>query len=43
VADLFARTLIAPSELPVGVLTTLVGGPLFFVLLRQAQAKGRWV
>lgn len=43
VADLLARTLISPAELPVGVLTTVVGGPLFFVLLRQARARGRWV
>lgn len=42
VADLLARTLISPAELPVGVLTTVVGGPLFFVLLRQARARGRW-
>lgn len=42
-ADILARALISPAELPVGVLTTLAGGPLFFVLLRQARAKGRWV
>lgn len=35
VADLLARTLIAPVELPVGVVTALVGGPFFLVLLRR--------
>ncbi|NLN28090.1 MAG: iron ABC transporter permease [Firmicutes bacterium] len=41
-ADLTARTLIAPAELPVGVLTTLVGGPLFFYLLGRARREGGW-
>lgn len=35
VADTLARTLLAPTELPVGALTALVGGPLFLVLLRR--------
>ena len=34
-ADLAARTLFAPRELPVGVVTALVGGPFFLVLLRR--------
>ncbi len=34
-ADLGARTLIRPAELPVGVVTTLVGGPFFLWLLRR--------
>lgn len=42
VADLLARTLVSPAELPVGVLTTLVGGPLFFWLLQRARLQGRW-
>ena len=32
VADTMARTLFVPSEVPVGVITALAGGP-FFVLL----------
>lgn len=36
-ADAAARTLIAPSELPVGVITALVGVPLFAVLLRRSS------
>jgi iron complex transport system permease protein len=34
-ADLLARLLIAPNELPVGVVTALVGGPFFLYLLRR--------
>nr|WP_216831683.1 iron ABC transporter permease [Alkalihalobacterium elongatum] len=34
--DLVARTLIAPTELPIGVITALVGGPVFaIILIRQ--------
>ena len=42
VADLLARTLVAPTELPLGVLTALVGGPFFLYLLRQAGLQYRW-
>lgn len=34
-ADLVARIVIAPSELPVGVVTALLGGPFFLFLLRR--------
>ncbi len=33
VADTLARTLLSPSEVPVGILTALVGGPFFIYLL----------
>lgn len=43
-ADLAARTVIAPSEIPVGVVTALLGGPFFLFLLRRegrrAGARG---
>lgn len=39
-ADLLARTLIAPAEVPVGVVTAVFGGPLFLVLLRRGG--GTW-
>lgn len=32
-ADIGARLLLAPTELPIGILTALVGGPFFIVLL----------
>jgi iron complex transport system permease protein len=34
-ADTAARTLASPREIPVGVITALVGVPLFLVLLRR--------
>lgn len=37
VADTAARTIIAPLELPVGVLTALIGVPAFLWLLRRAR------
>jgi iron complex transport system permease protein len=37
-ADTLARTLIAPQQLPVGVLTALIGVPVFlFLLSRQSK------
>ena len=36
-ADLVARTVISPSELPVGVVTALVGGPFFLIILRRRR------
>jgi iron complex transport system permease protein len=35
VADTLARTAVAPRELPVGIVTALIGVPLFAFLLRQ--------
>ncbi len=37
VADLLARTLVAPRQLPVGALTALIGVPLFLLLMRRRQ------
>lgn len=42
-ADLLARTAIENAELPLGMLTSLVGGPFFFWLLRRTRARqGGW-
>lgn len=38
--DALARTIIAPVELPVGVITALIGGPFFLVLLRKRRRHG---
>lgn len=35
VADVLARTLAAPRELPIGILTALVGGPIFIYLAQR--------
>jgi iron complex transport system permease protein len=37
-ADVAARTLLAPAELPIGVVTAFVGAPFFAVVLRTARA-----
>jgi iron complex transport system permease protein len=42
-ADLLARTVVPGAELPIGLLTSLVGGPFFFFLLwRQRRRAGGW-
>ena len=38
-ADTVARTAISPSEFPVGVITALVGGPIFLWLLTTRQTR----
>jgi iron complex transport system permease protein len=38
-ADLAARTLLAPNEIPVGVVTALVGGPFFLYLMRRSRRR----
>ncbi|TCV96195.1 iron complex transport system permease protein [Luteibacter rhizovicinus] len=40
-ADTLARSVVAPAELPIGVLTAIVGGPFFFwLLLRNRVGEG---
>jgi iron complex transport system permease protein len=42
-ADVLARTLLASGqELPVGVVTALLGGPFFFYLLKSRRSRGMW-
>ena len=38
-ADLGARTVLAPAELPVGVITGLAGAPFFLVLLSRSTRE----
>jgi len=38
VADTVARTVVAPAEMPVGILTSLIGGPFFLWLLVRQYA-----
>jgi len=40
-ADILARVLMAPQELPVGIITALCGAPFFLILLRRSK-KGLW-
>ena len=42
-ADLVARTAVPMADLPIGMLTSLVGGPFFFWLLRRTRKRsGGW-
>jgi iron complex transport system permease protein len=42
-ADLVARTVVPGADLPIGMLTSLIGGPFFFYLLyRQRKRSGGW-
>jgi iron complex transport system permease protein len=34
-ADTFARTVMAPLEIPIGVITAMLGGPFFLFLLKR--------
>jgi iron complex transport system permease protein len=36
-ADTLARTVVAPTELPVGAMTAIAGAPLFIFLLRRSM------
>ncbi len=40
--DTLARTIIAPIILPVGILTSFIGAPLFLFLLIKGMGKGYW-
>lgn len=37
--DTAARTIFAPTEIPVGVITALLGGPFFIVLLKRKRGE----
>ena len=39
IADTLARTLFAPSEIPVGILMVFLGGPFFLYLLRKTKRE----
>lgn len=41
IADTLARTLVAPAEMPVGLLTSLLGGPWFLWLILRHQGGAR--
>ena len=39
--DVIARTIISPNELPIGVITGIIGGTVFIVLLSRSQKKSK--
>jgi iron complex transport system permease protein len=40
--DTISRTILSPSELPVGIITALVGGPFFIYLLTSKKGRRRY-
>jgi iron complex transport system permease protein len=40
-ADLLARVILAPAEIPIGVITALAGGPFFLFTLFSVRRKGQ--
>ena len=42
-ADTIARIIVAPAQLPVGVITAIAGGPFFLVLLAKYSRKVGWL
>jgi iron complex transport system permease protein len=40
--DTLARTALAPTEVPVGVVTALLGGP-FFIWLLRSKRRSLWL
>ncbi len=38
-SDTFARTIISPSELPIGVVTALIGAPVIFFIMKRSASR----
>jgi iron complex transport system permease protein len=43
IADTVSRIIVAPAQLPVGVVTAVVGGPFFLLLLIRYSKKVNWL
>jgi len=41
-ADLVARTIVAPQELPVGIITGIAGGIIFIYIIRRRKVEFKW-
>ena len=42
ISDVIARVVLSPQEIPVGIITALVGAPFFLWVLRTAKNQGLW-
>jgi iron complex transport system permease protein len=40
VVDIVARLIIPPAELPVGIITAVIGAPVFLWILLRQQRRG---
>ncbi|XDD51007.1 FecCD family ABC transporter permease [Leptospira sp. WS92.C1] len=43
ISDLTARTIVFPAELPIGIITSALGGPFFLYLVIREKGKGGWI
>jgi iron complex transport system permease protein len=43
IADTLARNVVAPAEMPIGIITAAVGAPFFMMLLWQQKKSISWV
>lgn len=41
--DIWARTIAEPTEVPIGIMTTLIGGPFFLLIILLNQRRGRQI
>ena len=39
IADILSRVLVAPEELPIGVVSAFFGAPFFLYLIRKSNSK----
>jgi iron complex transport system permease protein len=42
IADIISRVVLAPQEIPVGIVTALTGAPFFLWVLRRSKNQGYW-
>ena len=42
IADVISRVVLAPQEIPVGIVTALAGAPFFLWVLRSSKNQGYW-
>lgn len=42
ITDVVARTISAPQEIPVGIITALLGAPFFLWVLRRSKSQNYW-
>ena len=42
ICDVISRVIIAPQEIPVGIITALIGAPFFLWVLKSAKNQGYW-
>ena len=42
VTDVVARTITAPQEIPVGIITALIGAPFFLWVLKRSKSQNYW-